>query len=510
MKLNPVPLCIALFLMGCDSASDIERSMPTRPVTVLELSERDFAREQELTGAVSLYREEQIGFEIDGRVTMVLDEGLEVRGPAFNEKSEVVRRGDPIAAMEGTRYDSQVGALQAQVDAANRSLQATKAQAKLTRQTLERKKNILAKGVLSQQSVDDAQSAFDQANAMVEARRAAVRAANQQLTRATEDLGDAVIYAPFSGRITKAHISEGAVVAAGTPIVTLTLMDPVQVEVEVSADVEREIETGDRVVVYPKDPFKPDSRVAVNAIVYEKSAVADPLLRTFRIVLMLRNERIHVYQRSPELQGLPVANEYLPVVREFQGEEGPLFVPVDALLEDDGQMYVLRLPGVSFNDSAARSAVGKHVPERINVTLGDDYTTVVKWNFRSMSSDVDLAEGDFLIMNPLVEYETGVVIGRPKWLLRPRDLVPVRFNLTQSERGFYVPNHAIVMLAGSAHVYRVNDEGVAHATPVTLLDSVGSNRQVESELLVAGTQIVVDGVHYISDGQQVTVTDIVK
>ena len=68
-----------------------QSAMPTRPVTVVELSKRDYARERELTGVVSLYREEQIGFEVDGRVTTVLNEGLEVRGPAFNENGELIR-----------------------------------------------------------------------------------------------------------------------------------------------------------------------------------------------------------------------------------------------------------------------------------------------------------------------------------------------------------------------------------------------------------------------------------
>ena len=510
MKNMTMLLGLILLLAGCERSSELTRPMPTLPVSVIKLSERDFARERERTGVVSLYREEKIGFEIDGRVTMVLDEGLEVRGPAFNEKGELVRRGDPIAMMEGTRYGSQVGALRAQLDAARRSIEAVKAQAKLAGQTLVRQKNVLAKGLVTQQAVDDAQSVFDQTHALVEARRAEVRAASQQLTRAIEDLGDAVIYAPFSGRITKAHISEGAVVAAGRPIVTLTLMDPVQVQVEVSADSEREIETGDHVIVYAKDPLQQGERLAVNAVVYEKSAVADPLMRTFRIVLMLRNDRHHVYERAPALQGLPVANEYLPVVREFQGESGPLYVPLDALLEDNDQMYVLRLPGVSFNSGAKRSAVGKHLPERVNVTLANEYTSVVKWNFRSVTDTGELTEGDFLIIKPQADYLNGVVIGRPKWLFRPGELVSVRFSLakphisTNASPGFYVPNHAIVLLGGAPHVYRI-EAGKAVATPVSVLDNIGENSRLVAASLTAGSQVVVEGVHYLSDGQPVII-----
>ena len=56
--------------------------MPTRPVTVIELAEQDFARERTLTGVIDLYREEDIGFEVDGRVTTVLNEGLHCVAPS--------------------------------------------------------------------------------------------------------------------------------------------------------------------------------------------------------------------------------------------------------------------------------------------------------------------------------------------------------------------------------------------------------------------------------------------
>ncbi len=74
-------LAVLALAAGCEKATD-PLTMPTRPVTVIELSAQDFSRERTLTGVVDLYREEDIGFEVDGRVTTVLNEGLEVR-PGF-------------------------------------------------------------------------------------------------------------------------------------------------------------------------------------------------------------------------------------------------------------------------------------------------------------------------------------------------------------------------------------------------------------------------------------------
>ncbi|MGF1741422.1 efflux RND transporter periplasmic adaptor subunit [Vibrio profundum] len=516
-------LVLLLLAIGCnDRSSELSRTMPTRPVSVIILTEQSFLREQEMTGVVTSYREEDVAFEVSGRVTMVLDEGLEVRGPAFNENGEQVRRGDPIAVVDNTRYGIQVGALSAKLDVARRNLDSAQAKTKLARQTLSRQKQVLVKGLVTQQTVDDAQSAFDQATAQVAAYQSEIESADQQLNQAVKDLGDAVLYAPFSGRITKSQTSEGAVVSTGSPVATLTLMDPIQIQVEVSADAERKIATGDHVTVYATHPYHPEKRLPVSAVVYEKSAVADPLMRTFRIVLMLRNTRFHVHQDNPKFQGLPVINEYLPAIREFQGENGPLFIPTEALLEDSGKMYVLRLPKISLNQNAFSSAVGKHLPERVPVILGNSYTSVVKWNFRSVKNTEAIAEGDFLILNPVKSYLDGVLIGRPEWLFRPRGLVSVRFSYGEPQKGLYVPNHAIININETPHVYRV-ENGKAVATPVSLFDRIGESQRIEGvkeeveveveregngEGLVAGHKIIVGGVHYISNNQPVTVSEV--
>lgn len=491
--------------VGCGQESAEQVVMPTRPVTVIELSEQDYARERTLTGIVSLYREEDIGFEIGGRVTSVLDVGIEVRGPTFNEKGKLISQGDPIAVIESTRYGSQVGALQARLNAARRNLQAVEAKVTLARQTLARRKTILAGGTGIQQSVDDAQSIFDQSKAQLAAQRAKIDEVEQQLDTATEDLGDAVLFAPFSGRITNVYISEGAVVSPGAPVVTLTLMDPVRVQVEVSADDEREIKTGDRAIIWPKDPLYQGAPIPVNAIVFEKSAVADPALRTFRIDIIARNQRRHVDQLNPELAGLPTINEYLPVVREFQGEEGPMFVPVDSILGEGDETFVLRLPGVSFNSDGARSAVGKHNPDKVRVTFGDQYITVVNWTFRSITPNKDLTEGDFLILNPQPDYIDGVAFGRPQWLHRPGDLIPVQFALSATTPGFYVPNRAIT-LVGDSEVVFVVENGIAKARLVSVHETFEESRRIEGEGITTGAKVIVGGLHYISQDQPVTIS----
>jgi multidrug efflux pump subunit AcrA (membrane-fusion protein) len=536
-------------LSGCGSSSEETTPMPSRPVSVLELRERDFGRESRLTGSVSLYREERVGFEVGGRILSVLDMGKEVQGPSFNEDGEMVRQGDEIAQLDRRRYELQVSALEArlrslnkqldaqhidveqiaknEIEAARRGVDSAAADLKLAVQMLERERILIKTYATSRQEVEEAERGFDAATAAklqadavldttkgglalkearVEAMAAQIDELTQQLDVAREDLSDCTLYAPFNGRITRTHTTQGAVVEKGTPIVTLSLMDPIQINVAVSAAEDRKIQTGDRVLVFPKDPIDPDREpIAVPAIVYEKGAVADPATRTFQIDLMTRNQRRLVHHAIPETEDLPLVGDFLPVVRRYQGERGPLFIQTDCVYRDSGKTFVLRLPGVSFHAEGQRTAVGKHVPDKVEVELGEEYFTVNKWNFRSLKSSGDLKEGDFLATGSTKEHESGLAIGRPQWLLRPGDLVPVNFLLETTPRGFYVPVGAIVTRGGSRSVF-LADDGVARLQSVTVHETYGELRRIEGDGIEAGTQVIIRGVHYVSDGQPISVT----
>ena len=497
---------IILLFTGCsEDSADEARTIRLRPVTVLRLEERDFSRETRLTGSVSLYREEKVGFEVFGRLLWVLDEGKEVEGPAFSEDGRLVRSAQVVAKLDDTRYRLQVNALEARINAAQGDLESVQAGLTLAGQTLERQKRVFAQGAGHQQAVDDAQSNYGRLLAQQAQRKAVIRQIKEELKRAKEDLADTSLAAPFSGRITRIHVSQGAVVDAGTPVVTLSLMDPIQVQVAVSADEDRRIQIGDRAMLYPKDPLHPDGEpTQVNAIVYEKGEVADADTRTFRIELITRNERLRIHQIDPKTKGLPVVTDFLPVVRRYKGEEGELFVHTNSVYREDGKFYVLRLPGVSFHPGARRSAAGKHVPDKVEVTLGDEYFTVIKWNFRSLKISGDLREGDFLVIGPMKEHLAGLAIGRAQWLFRPGDLVPVRFLLHATPRGLYVPVGAITMI-DDKHVVFVVEENTARVKGVTVYETYQELRRIEGEDIGSGSRVIVDGVHYVSDGQPVTI-----
>lgn len=500
---------IAILLMmlhGCDKGTVNEVTpSKTRPVSVLKLAENNFSREINLTGSVNVYREESVGFEVSGRVLGVEELGKELGGPAFNENKKLIRAGEVIATIDDTRYRLKVNALQEKLNGAIQDLKATDAEVILAEQTIKRQKGIFKKGVGTQHSVDIAKSKLDNTIAQRAQNEAVIREIADDLKRAKEDLEDTKLRAPFSGRITDIHVTQGAVVDAGTPVVTLSLMDPIQVQVEVSADEDRRVQTGDRAMLYPSDPIDPDRKpVQVNALVYEKGAVADPNMRTFRIDLMARNERRLIEDVENNTKGLPIVTDYLPVVRRFRGEEGQLFVPIDSLYFENGKHYVLRLPGVSFNAGASRSAVGKHIPDKVEVSLGDDYITVIKWNFRSVKKSNNLQEGEFLALDPRQEHLAGFAVGRPQWLLRPGDLVPVSFLQYATKKGIYVPINAISKI-DNKHIVFVAKNGKANAIEISLHETYRELRRIEGDGIEPGINLIVGGLHYVSDTQSIRI-----
>jgi multidrug resistance efflux pump len=151
------------------------------------LEQRDFVRESRLTGSVSLYREEQIGFEVGGRVLSVLDLGKEVLGPSFNESGEMVRQGEIIAQLGRRRYELQVSASEArlhslmkQLDAqkievervakndilaARRGVDSTAADLKLAQQTRDRQRELITSNATSRQELQESERGFDAATA---------------------------------------------------------------------------------------------------------------------------------------------------------------------------------------------------------------------------------------------------------------------------------------------------------------------------------------------------------
>lgn len=219
-------------------------------VAWLVLRDGERAEVVEASGTVEA-TEADLGFSLPGRI-----ESVSVR------EGDAVARGEVLARLEAAELEARRAVAEAQADAAravlaeldagSRSEEVAQARAGLraavervesARRDLDRARTLHAGGAISQEALERAETQYEVAGASVDqtreqlralesgprreriaAQRAAVASAEAAIRQATAQLDNAVIRAPFDGRITIRHREPGETVQPGQPI--LTLMDP--------------------------------------------------------------------------------------------------------------------------------------------------------------------------------------------------------------------------------------------------------------------------------------------
>jgi len=206
-------LVIALSLLSaCGDKAAAPSAPPPATVAVLTVHPGTVTLSSELPGRTEASRIAEVRARTAGIVLQrVYQEGGDVKA------GQVLFRIDP--AQFQASYDS----AQAAVGKAEANL----AQADLK---VKRYKPLLAAQAVSQQEYDDAVTAQKQAAADLATARAA-------RTNAGLTLGYATVTAPISGRVSRALVTEGALVGQGeaTPMATVQQLDPIYVTITQSS-----------------------------------------------------------------------------------------------------------------------------------------------------------------------------------------------------------------------------------------------------------------------------------
>src|SRR5208283_2247381 len=148
---------------------------------------------------------------------------------------------------------------------ANAKAQLSKDQATLTydRIAYERDAGLVKRGIVSQDTVDSAKSAFDQALAQIEVDKAVIQQEEATLDSALVNLGYTNIVSPVDGTVVSRTVTIGQTVAASfqTPTLFVIATDLTQMEVDtnVSESDIGGVRQGDKatftVEAYPDHPF---------------------------------------------------------------------------------------------------------------------------------------------------------------------------------------------------------------------------------------------------------------
>lgn len=475
-------------------------------VTTIELKKTAPARQNRRTAVAEPFREEAIGFEVSGRVAGVLNMGREVSGPVRNVEGKTVQKGEIIAHLDPTRYQQKVDSIKLRLAAENAQLESQRidlnelatASAVLARSQYKRVLALFKRNVVTQDALDKVKTEKDIAEATLKlkeaqilSKQAQIKEIQESLRAAELDLADCVLRAPFSGRITKQHVSRGAFAQPGSAIVTLTLLDPIKLVVAVSSEDDRRLTRGEFASIYSTD--LPDKSDFLIGRIKEKGQVADPKTRTFPIEIMTRNIRRPIKGAKANF------DISLPIIHRYYKEGGSLYTSIRTILKEGNKTYMWVIERNQF-------IKGEMKARKVEVKLGKGYWTILDWNLREISgAGIKVDDQAFIVTDAMRAGQAPPVENKVReWVLRPGDMVPVSFGLGTLPKGFYVPLQAIKEMNGKNSVFIVKD-GRAKEVKIEVHESFLETRRITAKELTEKAQLIVEGVHYIVDGSAVAV-----
>ena len=292
------------------------------------------APELVLYGNVDI-REVTIGFRVAGRLAaLAVDEGDAVRAGQEVARLDAVplslelNEARANAASIGARLALLKSGYRAEdVEQARASVAERRAALTNADQALARQEQLKGTGAIAQRVYDDAVSARDQTRARLKAgeqalaelergyRRQEVAEAEANYTRATaaaaqseQRLADAVLNAPGDGVVLTRVVEPGAILAAGSPVFTISLLAPVWARVYVDEPNLGRVAPGTPVLVYadgrPGHPYHGQVGFVSPTAEFTPKNVETPDLRT----ALVYRARVVVTDADQGLrQGMPVS-----------------------------------------------------------------------------------------------------------------------------------------------------------------------------------------------------------
>lgn len=204
-------LPLLVFLNGCDSDKPVTKNI--QQVGIITIKPESIESTYQLAGRTVASEISQVRPQVNGVVIEQL----------FKEGTQV-NKGQPLYKIDSSLYRDGV-------DEAAGNLALAKATVNSTRLQAERYKELIKVNGVSQQELDNAQSAYEQAKATVAVNEAVLKTARTNL-RYTQ------VTAPISGRIGRSSITRGALVTSAQedPLATIQKLDPMYVDLTQSSD----------------------------------------------------------------------------------------------------------------------------------------------------------------------------------------------------------------------------------------------------------------------------------
>lgn len=200
--------CLVFGLTGCGDSKAGAAAAPPPPVRVATVEQRTIADWDTFTGRFEAVESVKLRPRVSGYIDQV----------SFSEGKDV-KKGDVLFVIDPRPY-------RVQLERTQGDLARARAQAELSEKELRRTESLLAANAVSQEEYEQRASQRNQFTADLQAARAAADAA--QL-----DLEFTRVVAPIDGRVSRAEVTAGNFVTAGTTVLTSVVsLDPIYVYFE--------------------------------------------------------------------------------------------------------------------------------------------------------------------------------------------------------------------------------------------------------------------------------------
>ncbi|MGE5569576.1 MAG: efflux RND transporter periplasmic adaptor subunit [Rhodospirillales bacterium] len=361
-----VLITAAALLAGCGKKEETVSASEPPPVrvNVLKIRTQPFAATVAITGTLVSNSRVDVKAETTGRV---------VKFP--KEEGEQVAAGEAVAWVDEENYRLALRQAQAAVSVAEAGLARAQVAEAHSRAELERARNLVKSGGITDKDLKAAEMAEQDARAQTKLAAAQLEQTKAALAAAEKKLRDTVIRAPVAGEIQRKYVNTGTYVEPPTPVVTLVDNSRLELESLVASSSIAPIRAGQQVTftvnAFPGETFE--------GRVIEINPAVDADSRSAKV-------RIRVNNAGGKLRaGMFAQGEVLTGTKP-----AAVVIPASAVYRDDRSAkasYVF----VVENDRAARRAVqiGRERDSTLEVVEG-------------------LKPGDLLIAEQSIELADGV------------------------------------------------------------------------------------------------------
>jgi len=547
-RISPGLVAVAVLLLanGCDlkpAATKLEKK--PRPVEVAVLAISTQANSTMVSAPVASWKTEQISMEVGGRIEWVVEPNTDIEGHVRDAEGNTVIEGTPIARINSERYQLQVESQGAQVERAQQAINAAKiqlektlpaqidaaeAEQKRAKTEYDRSKRLVAQDAGAQSDVDRDEAALStaasqiaQLKANVKAQQAELASLDAQLMQARDQLRDAernvedcTLYSSFRGQISDVSVVPGSVVSIGQSVATIQMMDPIKVDVEVSAEDSRRLRNRQRI---PLQVTREDgTQDEQDGYLYLVDPVADPLTRTFTLTLLVMNQRLTDDLEQPDMptttQTWRLDFPFLP-----NAENGAIYASQDSIYQDELGHFVWRVTNMQVHGDVPEDRILN--VENMRVDLAEAQVPFLgNWIFQqitivddSIDASITPITGRLVVPDGSPENWSGDSIlfqRQGQWMLRPGDLVKVDLSDNTQATGLFVPMDAIAYEDEKTFLFLLNEaESTVERVEISAaLDAKQTStsvaiRPVDPSISMAGRKYVSRGAHYLQDGEKV-------